>query len=73
MTSMHGNVCAVRGGATRRRPQGEELLAKVSPFGSKDLARWVVVPPVPMRHRIVADTHAATGHCGVKKLAEAVL
>lgn len=37
------------------------------------LARWVPVPPVPMRRRLLSDAHEALGHVGYKRLAEAVL
>lgn len=63
----------VRNESSRYKAEGEELVTRVYPFGRKELARWVVVPPVTMRARIVADTHAAVGHCGTKKLAEALL
>ena len=33
---------------------------------------WVSVPPVPMRDRLVVDTHDALGHCGRDKLLEAL-
>ena len=63
----------VRAEGERFKAEGEELVTKVYPYGRKELTRWVAVPPVPMRHRIIADTHAAAGHCGTKKLAEALL
>ena len=59
--------------ATRYHANGKELETLVCPFGSKQLERWVVVPPVPMRDRIVDETHEAMGHVGRDKLVEALL
>jgi len=55
------------------RAQGEELETLVYPYGMPLLARWVPVPPLPMRAQLICDTHEALGHAGIRKLSDALL
>ena len=59
--------------AQRYRAHGKELETLVHPYGSKQLTKWVPVPPVPMRKLLLRDTHEALGHVGREKLAEAII
>jgi hypothetical protein len=59
--------------AQRYRANGKELETLVHPYGSRQLQRWVPVPPVPMRKALLREIHEAMGHIGRDKLAEATL
>jgi hypothetical protein len=49
------------------------LETQVHPYGSRQLRKWVPVPPVPMRKALLREAHEALGHVGRDKLVEAIL
>ena len=59
--------------AAKYRANKHELETQVRPYGTQRLARWVPVPPVPMRQQLLRDTHEALGHAGRDRLTEAML
>lgn len=52
---------------------GRELQTRVNTFGSPLLARWVNVPPIPMRATIARDYHEVLAHAQGQRLADTIM